>query len=223
MNALYKNETWELVKLPLNVRTVGCKWVFTVKYNEKGEIERYKARLVAKGFTQTYRIDYNETFAPVAKLNTVSVLLSLAANLDGELQQLDIKNTFLNGELEEEVYMIQPPGFEDKTNKVCKLKKSLYGLKQSPRAWFDKFSNEVKTHGFRQSQADHTLLTKSIGKDSKTIFVYVDDIIAIGNNPTKIKQIKKLLAREFEVKDLEMLKYFLSMEVTRSKKGISVS
>ncbi|KAL6321999.1 hypothetical protein AAG906_003139 [Vitis piasezkii] len=113
MRALEKNHTWEVMGLPKGKTTVGCKWVFTVKYNSNGSLERYKARLVAKGFTQTYGIDYLETFAPVAKLNTVRVLLSIAANLDWPLQQLDVKNAFLNGNLEEEVYMDPPPGFDE--------------------------------------------------------------------------------------------------------------
>ena len=144
MRALEKNNTWNVTTLPVGKRTVGCKWVFTVKYNSGGSVERYKARLVVKGFTQTYGMDYSETFAPVAKLNTIRILLSLAANLDWPLHQLDVKNAFLNGDLEE-VYMDGPPGFEEKFgSKVCKLKKSLYGLKQSPRAWFEKFTQLVK-------------------------------------------------------------------------------
>lgn len=131
-----KNGTWEVVKKPEGKIPVGCKWVFTVKYNSDGSIERHKARLVAKGYTQTYSIDYQETFAPMAKINTVRVLLSLAANLDWCLHQLDLKNPFLNGELMEEVYMDLPPGFDEgsKSGKVSKLKKFLYGLKQSPKA-----------------------------------------------------------------------------------------
>ena len=121
-------------------------------------MDRYKARLVAKGFTQSYGIDYQETFAPVAKLNTVRVLLSLAANLDWSLHQLDVKNAFLNGDLEEEVYMDIPAGLETTSNfnKVCRLRKSLYGLKQSPRAWFERFTKVVKGYGFVQCQSDHT-------------------------------------------------------------------
>lgn len=119
-------------------------------------MERLKARLVAKGYTHAYGVDYGETFAPVTKLNTVRVLLSLAANLDLPLFQLDVKNAFLNGDLEEEVYMMIPPGFNTSTNqdKVCKLKKSMYGLKQSPRAWFGKFARVLKRNNYLQSQAE---------------------------------------------------------------------
>ena len=126
MKALQVNETWKIVNMPVGKRLVGCRWVFTIKYNSDGKVERYKARLVAKGFTQTLGVDYSETFAPVAKLNSVRILLFLAANLDWPLYQLDIKNSFLNGDLNEEVYMELPPGFfcDLNSQKVCKLNKS---------------------------------------------------------------------------------------------------
>ena len=125
MNALKNSGTWKLVELPKEKKTVGCKWVFSVKYNAEGKIERYKARLVAKGYTQTYGIDFQETFSPVAKLNTIRVLLSLAANLDWPLHQFDVKNAFLHGDLEEEIYMDVPPGYQhsESIEKVCKLEK----------------------------------------------------------------------------------------------------
>ncbi|RVW97655.1 Retrovirus-related Pol polyprotein from transposon TNT 1-94 [Vitis vinifera] len=196
IQALEKNGTWEISELPEGKRPVGCKWIFTMKHNPDGSINRFKAQLVAKGFTQSYGIDYEEIFAPVAKLNSIKVLLSVAVNLDWNLHQLDVKNAFLNGELEEEVYMKIPPSMETPENsgKVCKLRKSLYGLKQSPRAWFDRMTRVVK----------------------KTWVHPIDDEVGIGN-------LKKLLAREFEIKDLGQLRYFLGMEVGRTKEGIVVT
>ncbi|RVW56491.1 Retrovirus-related Pol polyprotein from transposon TNT 1-94 [Vitis vinifera] len=201
VRALEKNGTWEITDLPRGKKPVGCKWIFTVKYKADGNVDRYKARLVAKGFTQSYGIDYQETFAPVAKLNTVRVLLSLAANLDWSLHQLDVKNAFLNGDLEEEVYMDIPAGLETTSNfnKVCRLRKSLYGLKQSPRAWFERFTKVVKGYRFVQCQSDHTLFVKHFPEGKLAIII------------------------EFEIKDLGNLKYFLVMEIARSKKGIAVS
>ncbi|RVW64704.1 Retrovirus-related Pol polyprotein from transposon RE1 [Vitis vinifera] len=145
-SALKKNGTWEVVDLQREKEVVGRKWVFTIKSKADKSVERYKARLVANGFTQTYGIDYQETFAPVAKINSIRVLLSLAVNSNWPLHQLDVKNVFLNGDLEEEAFMSPPPGFEESfgVGKVCKLKKSLYGLKQSPRAWFECFGKKLK-------------------------------------------------------------------------------
>ncbi|VVA36032.1 PREDICTED: Retrovirus-related Pol poly from transposon, partial [Prunus dulcis] len=162
MKALEKNQTWTLETIPRGKKTIGCRWVFTIKHNADGSIERYKARLVAKGYTQTYGIDYEETFAPVAKLNTVRVLLSLAANLDWPLHQFDVKNAFLHGELTEEVYMDIPPGYNTtQTGTVCRLRKALYGLKQSPRAWFGRFTMAMKNNGFKQCNSDHTLFLET--------------------------------------------------------------
>ncbi|RVW87243.1 Retrovirus-related Pol polyprotein from transposon RE1 [Vitis vinifera] len=221
-----QNGTWTITDLPVGKRPVGCKWIFTIKYKADGSVERFKARLVARGFTQSYGIDYQETFAPVAKLNTIRILLSLAVNQNWCLQQLDIKNAFLNGDLEEEVYMEIPPGFEGSMakNQVCKLQKSLYGLKQSPRAWFDRFTKAVLKLGYKQGQTDHTLFVKKSHAGKMAILiVYVDDIILSGNDMEELQNLKKYLSEEFEVKDLGNLKYFLGMEVARSRKGIIVS
>nr|CAN78733.1 hypothetical protein VITISV_020436 [Vitis vinifera] len=220
IDALEKNGTWTITDLPVGKRPVGCKWIFTIKYKADGSVERFKARLVARGFTQSYGIDYQETFAPVAKLNTIRILLSLVVNQDWCLQQLDIKNAFLNGDLEEEVYMEIPPGFEGSMakNQVCKLQKSLYGLKQSPRAWFDRFTKAVLKLGYKQGQADHTLFVKKSHAEKMAILiVYVDDIILYGNDMKELQNLKKYLSKEFEVKDLGNLKYFLGMEVARSR------
>ncbi|CAL2271615.1 unnamed protein product [Prunus armeniaca] len=153
MRALQKNVTWELVPLPHGKKTVGCRWIYTMKMKADGSVEIHKARLMAKGYTQRYGIDYEETFALVAKINTIRVLLSLATNLDWPLHQFDVENAFLHGDLEEEVYMDLPPGCNpasDKKNQVCKLRKSLYGLKQSPREWFGRFTKSMKNFEYTQ-------------------------------------------------------------------------
>ncbi|RVW96045.1 Retrovirus-related Pol polyprotein from transposon RE1 [Vitis vinifera] len=157
-----------------------------------GSLERHKARLVAKGYTQTYGVDYQETFAPVAKMNTVIIQLSLATHYNWQLLQYDVKNAFLHGDLDEEIYMNIPPGFEENTsNKVCKLKKALYGLKQSPRAWFGRFAEVMKESGYKQSQGDHTLFIKHLATGGVTaLLVYVDDIIVTGNDEREKHEVK---------------------------------
>ncbi|KAL0559508.1 hypothetical protein IC582_004121 [Cucumis melo] len=179
MKAFEKNRTWKICALPKGHKTIGCKWVFSLKYKAHGTLDRHKARLVAKGFTQTYGIDYSETFSPVAKLNTIRVLLFVAVNKDWPLYQLDVKNVFLNEDPVEEVYMSPPLGFEAQFGQqVCKLQKSLYGLKQSLRAWFDRFTTFVKSQGYSQGHFDQTLFTKA-SKTGKIaiLIVYVDDIV----------------------------------------------
>ncbi|WKA12210.1 hypothetical protein VitviT2T_029624 [Vitis vinifera] len=226
MKSLQKNETWELVECPPGKKPVVCRWIYIVKYKTDGSIERFKARLVAKWYTQTYGIDYTETFAPVANINTVRVLLSLAANLDWPLQQFDVKNAFLHGELSEEVYMDLPLGCmvsEKQCQKVCKFKKSLYGLKQSPRAWFGRFTKSMRAFGYRQSNSDHTLFLKKQHGKITALIVYVDDMVVTGNDPEERKVLQNYLSREFEMKDLGPLKYFLGIEVSRSSEGIFLS
>ncbi|CAL2251991.1 unnamed protein product [Prunus armeniaca] len=214
MKALEKNQTWTLETIPRGKKTIKCKWVFTIKHNADGSIERYKTRLVAKGYTQTYGIDYEETFAPVAKLNTVRVLLSLAANLDWPLHQFDVKNAFLHGELTEEVYMDVPPEYNTThTRTVCKLRKALYGLKQSPRAWFGRFTMTMKNNGFKQCNSNHTLFLKYRKGKVTSLIIYVDDMIITGNDKQEISQLQDYLATEFEMKDLGGLMYFLGIEV----------
>ena len=223
MRALDHNQTWELVRLPKGKKPVGCRWVYTIKCNSDGTLERYKARLVARGYTQTYGIDYLETFAPVAKMNSIRILISLAVNLDWELHQYDIKNAFLYGELKEEIYMDVPPGYaSDATHgKVCRLKKSLYGLKQSPKAWFGRFTRALKNLGYHQCNGDHTLFFQHPCSGGVVVLiVYVDDIIITGNNEPEIKKLEEQSEKQFEIKKLGPLKYFLGIEFARSSDGI---
>ncbi len=134
------NVTWELVALPKDKKAIGCKWVYNVKHNVDESVNRYKARLVAKGYAQTYGIDYEETYSPVAKMTTIRVIIAMATTKGWSLHQMDVKNALFHGNLQEEVYMEQPPSYVDQThfNLVCRLKKALYGLKQAPKAWSDK-------------------------------------------------------------------------------------
>ncbi|TYK15005.1 cysteine-rich RLK RECEPTOR-like protein kinase [Cucumis melo var. makuwa] len=212
--------TWYIVELPKEKKTVRCKWMFTVKCKTDGSVERYKARLVAKGLTQIYGVDYQETFAPFAKINSIRISLSIAVNFDTPLYQFDVKNVFLNGELEEEVFMDLPPGFNVGLgiDKVCKLKRSLYGLKQPPRSWFERFKKAVTSYGFSQSQDNHTIFYKYTRNDKVVVLiVYVDDIILVGSDETGLVFVKKKLAYDFQIKDLETLKYFLGMSLPDPK------
>ena len=223
INALEKNKTWRITELPHGKRPVGCKWLFTIKYNADDSIERLKARLVAKGFTQSYGIDYQETFAPVAKLNTIRILISLAANQDCHLHQLDIKNAFLNGQLEEEVYVTQPPGFDvkGKESKVYRLRKALYGLKQALRAWNKRIDSFLIEAGFTKCVSEHRVYVNDVDSVSRIILcLYVDDLLITGDEEAEIVKVKSKLMQEFEMYDLGNLSYFLGMEFKNTEEGV---
>ena len=191
-DAMIRNDTWYESELPKGKRAVSCKWIFTIKYLPNGEIDRHKTRLVARGFTQTYREDYIDTFAPIAKLHTIRIVLSVATNLGWDLWQMDVKNAFLQEELEDEVYMLPPPGLEGmvKLGNVLRLKKAIYGLKQSPRAWYNKLSTTLNGRGFRKSELDHTLFTLNTPSGIIVFLVYVDDIIITGSDKEGIRATK---------------------------------
>jgi len=185
-------------------------------------MSKYKTRLVAKGYAQTYGIDYEETYSPITIMTTVRVIIAMAATKGWYLHQMDVKNAFLHGDLQEEVYMEQPLGYVDQTcpNLVCRLKKALYGLKQAPKAWSDKIGQYLITSGFQTSNANFSLYVKKADHGIIIIVIYVDDLIIIGDNDEEIFDLKKLLKQKFEMKDLEKLCYFLSVEVIQSPKGI---
>lgn len=217
MDALYKNQTWELVDLPENKKKIGCKWVYKIKYNSEGKIDKYKARLVAKGYTQQSGIDYDETFSPVAKMNTIRVIIALATQNRWKLHQMDVKNAFLNGTLDEDIYMSQPEGFVDKKfpNKVCYLKKSLYGLKQAGRQWNLTLDRFFAQGNFTRSLADTTVYIKREGENIVLCVVYVDDLIISGNTEKGIEALKENLRCRFEMKDLGLLHFCLGIEIIR--------
>ncbi|KAI3766949.1 hypothetical protein L2E82_17029 [Cichorium intybus] len=221
IQALEKNGTWNLEELPKGKRAIDSKWVYKIKYKPNGEIERYKARLVAKGFTQMEGVDYHEMFAPVAKLVTVRTLFTVAVKKGWLIHQLDVNNAFLHGELDEEVYMKIPQGFGKRNEtRVCKLRKSLYGLKQASRNWYQKFTLALVKIGFKQTKMDHSLFIYKNGDTFVTALIYVDDMIIAGNNLEKIQATKKYLDEKFSIKDLGTLKYFLGIEVTRTRDGL---
>lgn len=218
--SLTKNHTWQLVPLPPGRKAIGNKWVFKVKYHADGTVERYKARLVAKGYAQTHGIDYNETFAPVAKFTTIRSILAMAAMEDLEVHQMDVKTAFLNGDLEEDIYMDQPEGYvsPQQQHLVCKLQKSLYGLKQSPRAWYHKIDQYFQQEGFQRSEADHSLYVRLEGTAKVIIALYVDDLILLSDSMDALNQVKHSLAATFEMKDLGEIHYCLGIQVVRDRK-----
>lgn len=223
LEALERNGTWILVDLPAHVKPIGSKWVYKVKHRADGTVERYKARLVAKGYNQIEGLDFFDTFSPVAKLTTVRALLAIASIHKWFLHQLDVNNTFLHGDLSEDVYMTVPQGIAcTKPNQVCKLLKSLYGLKQASRKWYEKLTSLLLQEGYKQSNADHSLFTLSNSSGFTALLVYVDDVILAGNSLEEFTRIKAILDSTFKIKDLGTLKYFLGLEVAHSQLGISI-
>ncbi|KAJ4723310.1 Retrovirus-related Pol polyprotein from transposon TNT 1-94 [Melia azedarach] len=228
LKAIEFNKTWTVMPLLKGKHSIGCKWIYQVKYKSDGSIERYKARLVAKGYTQQEGLDFIETFSLVAKLVTVKVLLAIATKNNWSLVQLDVNNAFLNRDLFEEVYMDMPMGYSTPVSHsspkreklVCKLHKSIYGLKQASRQWFAKFSHVLIVHGFTQCKSDYSLFTKRSGPNFIALLVYVDDIIITDAQTQNIDSLKLFLQSQFKLKDLGALKYFLGLELARSRKGI---
>lgn len=217
---LVNNKTWDLVPLPRGKTPIGCKWVFKVKHNPDGSISRHKARLVAKGFHQIPGFDFSETFSPVIKPVTTRVVLSIALSNGWSIRQLDVNNAFLNGILTEEVFMVQPEGFSNgDPHTICKLNKSLYGLKQSPRTWFDKLSTTLLSFGFSRARSDHSLFVKHSPSSTIYVLVYVDDILVTGNVPSEVSYHISLLHKQFALKDLGSIHYFLGVEVDHLPDG----
>jgi hypothetical protein len=223
--ALIQNGTWHLVPPPRGKNVIDCKWVYKIKRKANGDIERYKARLVAKGFKQRYGVDYEDTFSPVVKAATVRLILSIAVSRGWSLRQLDVKNAFLHGVLQEEVYMNQPPGYVDPRypKYVCKLYKAIYGLKQAPRAWHARLCGKLETLGFVPSHSDASLFYYNKGQHTLFVLVYVDDIIVASSSTEATNALLFNLQKDFALKDLGDLHYFLGIEVKRGMNGMILS
>ena len=219
MEALYKNKTWDLVPLPQGRKPIGNKWVYKIKRNSNDQVERYRARLVVKGYAQKEGIDFNEIFSPVVRLTTIRIVLAMCATFDLHLEQLDVKTAFLHGDLEEEIYMLQPEGFEEENkNMVCRLNKSLYGLKQAPRCWYKRFDSFITSLGYNRLNADPCTYFKRFGENDYIILLlYVDDMLVAGPNKDRVKELKAQLAKEFEMKDLGPANKILGMQIHRDR------
>ncbi|KAL3681776.1 hypothetical protein R1sor_024732 [Riccia sorocarpa] len=218
------NGVWELVDLPSDRAPVDCKWVFRKKTDSAGNIQRYKARLVAKGYTQIRGIDYGETFSPMVHMDSFRLLMAIAAKEDWEIEQLDVDTVFLNGDLSEEIYMRQPPGFEVKgeETKVCRLQKAIYGLKQASRAWFLKFDLCLKELGFHESTGDEKVYVKRTKDSVLVLLLYVDDILVLGDCKKENEAVKQQLKQKFKMKDLGAVETFLAVKVDRDRKKKTV-
>ncbi|GKA96363.1 retrovirus-related pol polyprotein from transposon TNT 1-94 [Tanacetum coccineum] len=222
LNQFIANDVWELVPQPRNMTIIGTKWVFRNKLDENSIVSRNKARLVAQGYNQQEGIDYDETYAPVARLESIRILLAYACALDFKLFQMDVKSAFLNGFINEEVYVAQPPGFIDfeKPDHVYKLKKALYGLKQAPKAWYDRLKAFLIKHEYKMGMVDNTLFTKKKSSNLIIVQIYVDDIIFGSTCQDMCDEFAKIMHDEFEMSMMGELNFFLGLQIKQMEDGI---
>jgi hypothetical protein len=219
IHMIEKNHTWELVDRPADKNIIGVKWIFRTKLNADSSINKFKARLVVKGYAQVYGVDYSDTFAPVARMDTIRLLLAVAAHKNWKVFQMDVKSAFLNGDLQEEIYVEQPAGFvvQGEEDKVYMLKKALYGLKQAPRAWYGRIDDYLTGFGFQKSLSESTLYVKKIDDDVLIVSLYVDDLLVTGSNLQQIERFKQDMMQAFEMSDLGLMSFFLGMEIKQSR------
>lgn len=218
ISSIEENQTWELTVLPPGQKIIGLKWVYKLKRDANGNVTKYKARLVAKGYVQEYGIDYDEVYAPVTRLETVRLLLALSAKKKWEVHHLDAKTAFLNEDIKEDVYVAQPEGYEKKGREhlVYKLKKALYGLRQAPRAWYEKLNTYLKELGFNRCSHEPAVYTRKEREDTLVIAVYVDDILVTGSKNSMIENFKNEMSTKFQMSDLGKLSYYLGIEVEQT-------
>ncbi|GIL68909.1 hypothetical protein Vafri_22169 [Volvox africanus] len=220
ITAQLTNGTWELAKTPPGARILPCRWVYKIKRAEDGGIERFKARLVAKGYEQQAGIDYGEVFAPTSRFASLRTFLAVAAAKGMPIHQLDVSTAFLNGELEEDLWMEQPPGYESADpEQACRLLRSIFGLKQAPHCWYVKLVAELDKLGFQPSKSDPALSIKRDEKEIVCLLIHVDDFLTTSNDKELIKKVKAAIGEVFKIQDLEEAKVFLGMEISRGVNG----
>ena len=219
MKSMKFNDVWDLVELPEGVKPIGCKWIFKTKRDSKGNVERYKARLVAKGYSQREGIDYKETFSPVSSKDSFRIIMALVAHFDLELHQMDVKTAFLNGDIDKTIYMTQPENFEigDSKSMVCKLKKSIYGVKQASRLWNRKFHQTIVSFGFESNVVEKCIYHKFSGSKFIILVLYVDDILLACNDIGLLHETKRFLSNHFEMKDLGDASFVLGIQIHRDR------
>ncbi|GJX83245.1 retrovirus-related pol polyprotein from transposon TNT 1-94 [Tanacetum coccineum] len=218
-------KVWELVPPPDKAFVISFKWIYKVKLDELGGILKNKARLVARGYRQEEGIDFEESFAPVARLEAIRIFLAFAAHMNMVIYQMDVKTAFLNGNLREEVYVSQPDGFvdPDKPNYVYKLKKALYGLKQAPRAWYDMLSSFLISNDFSKGSVDPTLFIRREGNELILVQIYVDDIIFAASTPELCDLFAKIMCSKFKMSMMGKISFFLGLQISQSPRGIFIN
>ena len=224
LGAIQDNKTWKLVNLPNGHKAIGLKWVYKIKKDAEGNLVKHKARLVAKGYVQEQGVDFEEVFAPVARMESVRLLIALAAKESWRLHHMDVKSAFLNGELEEEVYVKQPPGYikEGEEHKVLRLHKALSGLRQAPRAWNIKLDHTLISLGFEKSPLEHAIYKRGKGKDRLLVGIYVDDLLITGADEGEVAKFKLQMKELFKMSDLGLLSYYLGIEVRQAGRDHSM-
>ncbi|KAH7864181.1 hypothetical protein Vadar_026696 [Vaccinium darrowii] len=215
--------TWELVDLPPGSKPLGYKWIFKRKMKADGSIDKYKARLVIKGYRQKEGLDYFDTYSPVSRINSIRMIIAIAALRNLEIHQMDVKTAFLNGDLEEEIYMEQPEGFSasGQEGKVCKLVRSLYGLKQAPKQWHEKFDYAMLSSGFRINECDKCVYVKDTDEGYVILCLYVDDMLIVGSNDRVIRSTKDMFNSKFDMKDMDLADVILGVKITRTSDGLA--
>lgn len=225
IDSILQNHTWELVDLPPGCKPLGYKWIFKRKMKADGSIDKCKVGLVIKGYKQQEGLDYFDAYSPVSRITSIQMILAIAALRNLEVHQMDVKTAFLNGELDEEMYMEQPEGFSapGQSKKICRLVKSLYGLKQAPKQWHEKFDNAMLSSGFKINECDKCVYVKDTKDGYVILCLYVDDMLIVGSNDKVIKSTKNMLNSKFDMKDMGLADVILGVKITKTSNGLVLS